>query len=115
MEYKNKVNWLRETNLANGITLSVSDTTGIVKMQLPASGRRSPVLYVDEILLIVQSAIDIQRFLEKNDDVCFTSGQAKESSAIKRGQERALRQATQALSALSPEMVEKILAMKKQA
>lgn len=106
MQESNKVNWLRKTQFANGVTLSVSDSSGIVKIELPESGRRSPMLYTDEIKTLLGAAIQIQQFLEQNQDVCFTKDQSKDSRTIKRNQTKSFAKAAEALTSLSPEQMQ---------
>jgi hypothetical protein len=100
MQPANKVNWLRASETANGIALSVSDNTGIVKVEIPGTGRRAPVLYRDEILALLDAAQAIRDYLDANDDVAFSKDQAKDSRKIKQEQTRAASTAAKGLQAL---------------
>jgi hypothetical protein len=112
-----KVTWIREATVGNGIETSVSDSSGIVKIVLPGMNFRSVMLYADEFFQLLDNALEIRRYLEANTDVAFSRDQSKESRKIKRGQEKTLRGATNALSALSPEQLAAIITtlQKKQA
>lgn len=72
VEQKEKVNWLRPQVFANGVKISVSEKSGIVKLEIPGTGRRSPMLYVDELQLLNAVQLEINRYFEANSDICHT-------------------------------------------
>jgi hypothetical protein len=100
MQPANKVNWLRHVQFGTGLQMSVSDNSGIVKLDIPETGRRAPVLYRDEILFLLENAQEIKQFLTENEDVCFSKEQSKESRGIKREQQKAAVTAAKGLQAL---------------
>lgn len=114
-----KVNWLRPVTFSNGVTASVSQKSGIVKLDIPEAGRRSPLLYADEIVALFGMAIEIARYLETNHDICPSKEAARESSKATRVKMQQEARAVQTLQQLDPATLEKalnhLLAQKKQA
>lgn len=84
-----KANWIRQAQLANGTIVSVSERSGIVKIELPKSGRRAPVLYSDEIMALLACGTELQRYLQDHDDVVFSKEQAVDATQVKREQSKA--------------------------
>ena len=113
-----KVNWIRTHKCDDGTEFSVSERTGIVKVLVPGVTNRPLMAYADEFLQFMGVFAALQRYLEQNDDVAISRDQSKDIRKIKKGQERTLYKATEALSALSPEQLAAIvgqLAKQKQA
>jgi hypothetical protein len=111
------VNWLRTTVLSNGVTVSVSDKSGILKIQSHAENKMAMMGFSDDFAALFAAAIEIQRFIEANSDVCFSSGESRESRKIKQVQQRNLAKAVNTLQDLDPKLLEQALQalLKKQA
>lgn len=67
-----KVNWIREQQFTNGTKVSISEKSGVVKIDVEGTGRRAPMLYRDEILALLACTIELQNYLEANQDKAFT-------------------------------------------
>lgn len=81
-----KVNWVRQTTLDNGVKLSVSEKSGLVKIEIPGTGRRAILLYRDEALTLFGSQVGIQQYVEANNDVIMSQEAKKaerETSKLK--------------------------------
>lgn len=117
MQPSQKVNWIRKSQTGTGLEMSVSDNSGIVKLDIPGSGRRAPVLYRDEILFLLENAQELKAYLETNQDVAFSKDQAHDSRSIKREQQKAAVTAAKGLQALGfdNETIAQILAAKAKA
>lgn len=111
MQPSQKVNWIRKAMSGLGLECSISDNSGIVKLDVPGSGRRAPVLYRDEILFVLENAQFLKEYLESNQDVAFSKDQAHDSRSIKREQQKAATTAAKGLQALGfdNETIAKIL------
>ena len=107
MSYKQPVNWIREETLSNGVVLRVSDRTGII--QVKSSSGLGMQGYRDDFMHLFAVMIEVQHYLEKNQDVCFSSDQSREARKIKQVQQKQLAKATQALSNLDPELIKAAL------
>lgn len=105
-----KVEWLRQAQFANGTIVSVSGKSGLVKIELPASGRRAPMLYADEIQAFIDVAIELQRYLQDHDDVINTKGESLESRKKTQTQLKAQANLAAALEAVPQEVLEKLMA-----
>jgi len=112
------VNWLRKVQFPNGLTVSVSDKSGIVKLDIGA-GRRNPNLYRDEIMALLACAVELQAFLKDNEDIAHTQEARKEHQKGVRFQMKAQANLAQTLESVPDDVIEKIiaarLASKKQA
>lgn len=114
-----KVNWIREQTLGAtqefpdgyGMKLSISERSGLVKVEIPGTGRRAPALYRDEILALLAHAQVITEYLERHQDVALSKGEASEVGKVKRGQLKTATTAAQALQSLGmpPEAIQAIL------
>jgi hypothetical protein len=115
MEQKyDKVNWIRPFVAASGNRFTVSDRSGLVKIEVGA-GRRDPVLYRDEILTIIGMAVELAQYLEDHDDVIMSKEANRERSQAKRTQEQTLRKATEVLEAIPADVLERLLAARLEA
>ena len=81
---QDKVNWVRTQTLANGTEIEVSEKTGITRVRVPGTGRRSVMLYRDELLALLACTVEIQQFLNKNQDIAFSKDESKDARTIKR-------------------------------
>ena len=106
-----KANWIRQAQFANGTLVSVSDRSGLVKIEIPRTGRRAPMLYRDEILALLACAVELQRYLESHEDVIFSKDQAANASQSKREQVKTASKTVDGLMALgaSPDQIKAIL------
>lgn len=114
MRTENKVNWIREFTTANGVVLRISDRTGIIQVK-SASGLGMQG-YADDFTHLFTAMVEVQRYIEQNQDVAFSSEASRESRKAKQVQERNKLKAVQALQNLDPATIAAALEMlKKQA
>lgn len=107
-----KAVWMRPVTTANGVTMSVSDKSGLVKFEVDGTGRRSPLMYHDEIMTFLACAIEIQKYLNDNTDIIRSAGQSREDRKILKTQLKASAKLAEALEAVSPEVLERLLQAK---
>jgi hypothetical protein len=109
----NKVNWLRKFQTASGLELSVSDRSGLVKIGIGAN-RRDPALFRDEIMFILDNALELRQYLADHEDVIKTQEVHREQSKANRFKSKAASTAAQGLMALgfTAEQIVDIMAKK---
>lgn len=113
-ETYDKVNWIRPNVTKNGMKLSVSDRSGLVKLDIGA-GRRNPALYRDEILYVIANAVELQQYLQDHDDVVMSKEARREQSKADRFKSKAGATAAESLKALGFTNEQIIEILKKQA
>lgn len=109
-----KVNWVRKHVTAQGLELSVSDRSGLVKLDIGAN-RRNPSLYRDEILFILNNGAELQQYLKDHDDVIMSKEANRERSKAAQVKTKAGATAAAGLMALgfSTEQITEILSKQK--
>lgn len=108
-----KVNWLRETELAGGVKVSISQKSGIVKVQLPSMGGfRSVLMYRDEFEAFRQFLPQIQAYCKANEDVALSQDENKNRSKAARTAMKNQAKIAEVLNALTPAQLEAILKSK---
>lgn len=100
---EDKANWLRPTVLSNGVTVSVSDKSGILKVQAPGA-KFGMQAFTDDLMTFFAASIEIQRYIEQNQDICFSSGQRHEARKVKQVQMRNLAKAIELVKAINPNL-----------
>jgi hypothetical protein len=114
MSQQQKVNWIREFTTSNGVVLRISDRTGLI--QVKSSSGLGMQGYSDDFMHLFAAMVEVQRYLEENQDVAFSSGQSRESRKIKQVQQRNTTKALNMLTQLDPSILQAALdELKKQA
>ena len=107
MSFKQPVNWIREQTMSNGVVLRISDRTGLI--QVKSSSGLGMQGYTDDFMHLFAVMVEVQRYIEENQDVAFSSGQSRESRKIKQVQQKQLAKATEALSQLDPDLIKQAI------
>lgn len=101
---KQPVNWIREHTCANGVVLRISDRTGIV--QVKSSSGLGLQGYVDDFFHLFTAMTEVQAYLEKNQDVAFSSDASRESRKAKQVQQRNQARAMLTLQQIDPAILQ---------